>query len=98
VNTSAIVQKFWNCCYGPGCGQNRTRSPARKYAGTRVKPRLTLRDDGMSCGDYVEQLTYLVSLKLADERTMAPYNQKSPVPEKYDWPSLIKKDGAERFH
>jgi type I restriction enzyme M protein len=41
-----------------------------------------LRDDGMSYGDYVEQLTYLLFLKMADERTRAPYNQKSPVPAK----------------
>ena len=56
-----------------------------------------LRDDGMSYGDYVEQLTYLLFLKMADERTKAPYNQKSPVPEKYSWPSLIKRDGDELF-
>ena len=56
-----------------------------------------LRDDGMSYGDYVEQLTYLLFLKMADERTRAPYNQQSPVPEKYRWPSLIKKDGDELF-
>lgn len=56
-----------------------------------------LRDDGMSYGDYVEQLTYLLFLKMADERTKAPYNQKSPMPDGYDWPSLIKKDGDELF-
>jgi type I restriction enzyme M protein len=28
-----------------------------------------LRDDGMSYGDYVEQLTYLLFLKMADERS-----------------------------
>lgn len=56
-----------------------------------------LRDDGMSYGDYVEQLTYLLFLKMADERTKDPYRQKSPVPEKYSWPSLIKKDGDELF-
>ncbi len=56
-----------------------------------------LRDDGMSYGDYVEQLTYLLFLKMADERTKAPYNQKSPVPEQYGWPSLVKKDGDELF-
>jgi hypothetical protein len=32
--------------------------------------------------------TGLLFLKMADERTKAPYNQKSPVPEKYSWPSL----------
>ena len=54
-----------------------------------------LRDDGMSYGDYVEQLTYLLFLKMADERTKAPYNQTSPVPGRNAWPSLIKKDGDE---
>ena len=32
-----------------------------------------LRDDGMSYGDYLEQLTYLLFLKMADERTQSPY-------------------------
>ncbi len=56
-----------------------------------------LRDDGMSYGDYVEQLTYLLFLKMADERTKPPYEQPSIVPKNYDWPSLIKKDGVELF-
>ncbi|MEK6777727.1 MAG: class I SAM-dependent DNA methyltransferase [bacterium] len=56
-----------------------------------------LRDDGMSYGDYVEQLTYLLFLKMAYERTKPPYNQKSAVPDKYNWQSLIKKDGDELF-
>ena len=44
-----------------------------------------LRDDGMSYGDYVEQLTYLLFLKMADERSRPPYNQPSPVPAGCDW-------------
>jgi type I restriction enzyme M protein len=56
-----------------------------------------LRDDGMSYGDYVEQLTYLLFLKMSDERTKAPYNKPSAVPAGCDWPSLIKKDGDELF-
>lgn len=55
-------------------------------------------DDGMSYGDYVEQLTYLLFRKMTDEHTKAPYNHKTPVPEKYSWPSLIKKDGDELFY
>jgi len=31
-----------------------------------------LRDDSMSYGDYVEQLTYLLFLKMADERPKTP--------------------------
>ena len=49
-----------------------------------------LRDDGMSYGDYVEQLTFLLFLKMADERTKPPYSQKSSVPERYGWPILLK--------
>ena len=54
-----------------------------------------LRDDGMSYGDYVEQLTYLLFLKMVDERTKPPYKQPSPIPDKLDWQSLLKKDGEE---
>ena len=31
----------------------------------------TLRDDGIGYGDYLEQLTYLIFLKMADEYSMA---------------------------
>ena len=34
-----------------------------------------LRDDGMSYGDYVEQLTFLLFLKMADERTKTPFER-----------------------
>ena len=56
-----------------------------------------LRDDGMSYGDYVEQLTYLLFLKMADERSKPPYNQESLVPAKYAWPTLLAKSGDELF-
>ena len=54
-----------------------------------------LRDDGLSYGDYVEQLTYLLFLKMAHERTLPPLNEKPRVPAGYDWPSLLKEDGPE---
>jgi type I restriction enzyme M protein len=54
-----------------------------------------LRDDGLSYGDYVEQLTYLLFLKMSDEQTKAPFNRAPIVPEGYDWPSLMKRDGDE---
>src|SRR5205823_6121467 len=38
-----------------------------------------LRDDGLSYGDYVEQLTYLLFLKMAHERTQPPWNRPSAV-------------------
>lgn len=54
-----------------------------------------LRDDGVSYGDYLEQLTYLLFLKMADEFSKPPYNRKLNVPEGYDWKSLTNKRGAE---
>ena len=52
-----------------------------------------LRDDGLSYGDYVEQLTYLLFLKMVHEQTQAPWKRKSIIPAGYDWPSLLSKDG-----
>ena len=55
----------------------------------------TLRDDGVGYGDYLEQLTYLLFLKMADEFSKPPYNRKLPVPKAYNWESLAEKRGAE---
>ncbi len=52
-----------------------------------------LRDDGLSYGDYVEQLTYLLFLKMADERTKPPFNQPAIIPKEFAWPALVAKDG-----
>ncbi len=45
----------------------------------------------MSYGDYVEQLTYLLFLKMADERTKSPYNQASPIPTSTVGRACLKK-------
>lgn len=55
----------------------------------------TLRDDGVGYGDYLEQLTYLLFLKMADEYAKPPYNRKSGIPFDYDWQSLRTKRGTE---
>ena len=54
----------------------------------------TLRDDGVSYGDYLEQLTYLLFLKLAHEYAQEPYKRDTRIPKGYDWPSLTAKVGA----
>lgn len=54
-----------------------------------------LRDDGLSYGDYVEQLTFLLFLKMDDERSKPPHNKKSDIPKSLNWQSLIEKDGPE---
>lgn len=53
-----------------------------------------LKDSGVAYTDYVAQLTYLLFLKMDDECTKI-LNQKSLIPEKYQWKNLKSLDGAE---
>ena len=55
----------------------------------------TLRDDGVGYGDYLEQLTYLIFLKMADEYARPPYNRDVGIPEGYGWTSLTVRRGAD---
>jgi len=54
-----------------------------------------LKDDGVGYGDYLEQLTYLLFLKMADEFSKPPYNRNINIPEEFNWENLITKRGAE---
>ena len=54
----------------------------------------TLRDDGVGYGDYLEQLTYLIFLKMADDYSRPPYNRDVGIPEGHDWLSLTARRGA----
>ncbi|MBN2445665.1 MAG: SAM-dependent DNA methyltransferase [Phycisphaerae bacterium] len=47
-----------------------------------------LRHDGIDYGDYIEQLTYLLFIKMADERAIE-------LPPQTDWPYLRKQSGTE---
>lgn len=53
-----------------------------------------LRDDGVSYGDYLEQLTYLIFLKLADEYSKPPYKRDLGIPKGYSWDKLHLLKGA----
>jgi type I restriction enzyme M protein len=55
----------------------------------------TLRDDGVGYGDYLEQLTYLLFLKMADEYTKPPHNRKMPIPAEFAWETLTSKSGSD---
>jgi len=45
-------------------------------------------------GDYLEQLTYLLFLKMVDEFARPPHNRKIAVPDGCDWENLKAKRGA----
>ena len=47
-----------------------------------------LRDDGLSYGDYLEQLTYLLFLKMADEQTRAPWKRPRCSPFSRSYPAI----------
>ena len=55
----------------------------------------TLRDDGVGYGDYLEQLTFLIFLKMADEYSKAPYDRQVGVPARFAWPVMRPLKGAE---
>src|SRR5256714_7596426 len=48
----------------------------------------TLRHDGIDYGDYIEQITYLLFLKMADEKDVK-------LPEGCRWPNLKERSGTE---
>ena len=55
----------------------------------------TLRDDGVGYGDYLEQLTYLIFLKMADEYAQPPYGRDVGVPAGRQWADLRGLKGAQ---
>lgn len=56
-----------------------------------------LRDDGLSYPDYVEQLTYLLFLKMAQELSVGS-NEAVAVPDKYGWESLLSQPDNEGLY
>jgi len=61
-----------------------------------------LRGDGLSYGDYAEQLTFLLFLKMVDKQAKPPYlseekrrDAASTIPKGKDWPALLAKDGLQ---
>jgi type I restriction enzyme M protein len=48
----------------------------------------TLRHDGIDYGDYIEQITYLLFLKMADERGV-------DIPKGCAWPTIRDKSGTD---
>lgn len=60
-----------------------------------------LRDDGVSYGDYLEQLTYLIFLKMSDEYSRPPYKWCRAVfytPPAHQSNGGLSAPGAEKDH
>lgn len=54
-----------------------------------------LRDDGVGVIEYTEQLTYLLFLKMAHERSIRKLNPQQIVPADYSWQRLLDAEGTE---
>src|SRR3970040_575257 len=66
--------------------QSQIGKRAWSYAGV-------LRDAGLSCFEYVEQLTLLLFLKMADQLTEPPYSRPPELPSELDWKAQLPLDG-----
>lgn len=51
-----------------------------------------LRDQGISYGDYIEQITYLLFLKMDQEKAENGL-EPSAIPPEWAWPQLARRDG-----
>jgi len=56
-----------------------------------------LMDFGVSKSDYLEQITYLLFLKMADEYSKPPHNRDIGIPNDCKWDELKNKSGKELF-
>lgn len=57
-----------------------------------------LRDNGLSTIEYVEQLSYLLFLKMVDEMAADPFTEEEAqavAPPGYDWKALVSKKGTD---
>ena len=52
---------------------------------------------GVGKSDYLEQITYLLFLKMADEYSRPPYNRNINIPSNCAWDTLKTKSGKELF-
>ena len=67
---------------------DRRRLVAKLVAGSNV-----LRDSGVNMYEYTEQLTYLLFLKMAEERATRPLNPERVVPDEFSWHQLLGLSG-----
>ena len=62
-----------------------------------VRLRRGVADDGLSFGDFVAQLTFLLFQNLADEQSRPPFNKPSAVPKDYAWARMNSHTGNSKI-
>lgn len=67
----------------------------RRLVDKLMSYRDVLRDDGVGVIEYTEQLTYLLFLKMAQERAIRKLKPEQIIPDEYSWPKLIDAQGED---
>lgn len=67
----------------------------RRLVDKLMSYRDVLRDDGVGVIEYTEQLTYLLFLKMANERATRKLKPQRIIPNEYSWTMLIDAQGEE---
>jgi len=67
----------------------------RRLVDKLMSYRDVLRDDGVGVIEYTEQLTYLLFLKMANERASRKLKPETIIPEEYSWTKLIDAQGED---
>ncbi len=70
-------------------------SDSRQLVAKLVSGSNVLRDSGVNMYEYTEQLTYLLFLKMAEERATRPLNPERVVPDRYAWRHLLGLSGED---
>lgn len=68
---------------------------SRRLVGKLDSFRNLLRDDGVGVLDYIEQLTYLLFLKMAHERATRKLKPQQIMPDEYSWQHLLDAEGTQ---
>ncbi len=81
---------------------NPARSELKPSSVQFCRPRLEalellniLRDNELSYGDYVEQLTFLLFPKMADEQARPPFNKPAPIEGLEAVDSVLRREPSE---
>ena len=78
--------------------QTRPVSDSRRLVAKLVAGSNVLRDAGVNMYEYTEQLTYLLFLKMAEERATRPLNAEQVVPDEFSWHQCSGCRGGARGH
>ena len=95
ASTDELAQRLGLGVLAGVLGDPPAEQPDDGLTDTAGRPGDQCRRERVAGHQYVTELTYLLFLKMADEQTKPPYNRPAIVPAKFNWESLLKREGDE---